>query len=532
MSSNGSAVAKARPFAPFAHRAFALLWTATLISNIGTWMHDVGAGWLMTELSPSPAVVTLVQAATSLPIFLFALYAGALADRLDKRRMLIVINFLLFAVISVLAILVWAQLVTPTVLVLFTLAIGTGAAFMAPAWQAVVPMLVPRSELRAAIGLNSMGINVSRAIGPALAGILIATVGLAAPFALNAVSHLVIILALVLWRPEMTAPRRRSQLSIPKDMATGLRHVRHNAQMRKTLIRSFAFFIFASAFWAMMPLIARGADAAGSSLYGFLVAMVGAGAVLGALGLPYLQGRLNADQVVHLGTVLTALSLTAFALSTTTEVIIPAAFMGGVAWILVLTSLNVSAQMALPDWIRARGLAVSLMVFFGSMSAGSLVWGQVAMRLSVPTALLIAAIGLVIGLLATRRYQLGTSDSLDLSPANAWPEAPPLPEGQSEDSPAIVMIKYQIEPEHTTEFMDTAHTFSAERYRDGATQWALVQDVADPTIWIEVFHLPSWAEHLQQHGRVTVSDVVLHSKLHAFDRRPEGPVISHYIAPA
>lgn len=530
MSSAPEAAARPSPFAPFAHRAFVLLWTAALISNIGTWMHEVGAGWLMTELSPSPAVVTLVQAATSLPIFLFALFAGALADRVDKRQMLIVINLLLFAVIAVLAVLVRAGLVTPTVLLLFTLVIGTGAAFMAPAWQAVVPLLVPRSQLRAAIGLNSMGINVSRAIGPALAGILIASVGLAAPFALNAASHLVIIAALILWRPEAAPVARRSHLPILQEMATGLRHVRHNRPMVQTLIRAFAFFSSASAFWAMMPLVARGADDAGSSLYGFLVATVGVGAVLGALGLPYLQARLDAHRVVQLGTLMTAAALMAFALSTATAVIIPGAFLGGVAWILVLTSVNVSAQMALPDWIRARGLAVNLMVFFGSMSAGSLIWGQVASRLSVSGALLAAALGLVGGLVLTRKVMLGTADDLDLAPANAWPEAPPLAEGDSEDSPAVVMIQFRIDPADTEAFVEAALRVSAERYRDGATRWDLIHDVTDPASWIELFHLPSWAEHLQQHARTTVSDTELHTALRAFDQRPDGPVVLHYIA--
>lgn len=530
MSSTGKAAAKSSPFSPFAHRAFVLLWTAALVSNIGTWMHEVGAGWLMTELSPSPAVVTLVQAATSLPIFLFALLAGTLADRLDKRRMLIVINLLLFFVIAVLALLVRLELVTPTVLLLFTVVIGTGAAFMAPAWQAVVPLLVPRSELRAAVGLNSMGINVSRAIGPALAGILIASVGLAAPFALNAVSHLVIIAALILWRPEVPVVPKRSHLPILQEMATGLRHVRHNRPMLQTLIRAFAFFISASAFWAMMPLVARGADDAGSSLYGFLVATVGVGAVLGALGLPYVQGRFNAHRVVQLGTLMTAAALLAFAFSTATAVIIPGAFLGGVAWILVLTSVNISAQMALPDWIRARGLAVNLMVFFGAMSAGSLIWGQVASRLSVSSALFAAALGLIVGLLVTRNVMLGTADDVDLAPANAWPEAPPLAEGDSEDAPAVVMIQFQISPTDKAAFVEAAYKVSAERYRDGATRWDLIHDVTDPARWIEVFHLPSWAEHLQQHARTTVSDTELHDALRAFDQRPDGPVVRHFIA--
>ena len=532
MSSSGNGIPSGGAFAPFGHQAFALLWTATLISNIGTWMHEVGAGWLMTELSPSPAVVTLVQAATSLPVFVFALFAGTLADRLDKRRMLIVINFLIFLIISALSALVWLERITPLTLILFTLAIGTGAAFMAPAWQAIVPMLVPRSELRAAIGLNSMGVNVSRAIGPAVAGILIATVGLVAPFALNAASHLVIIAALLMWCPEAPTAPRRSHLSIPQDMATGLRHVRHNGPLRITLIRSVAFFLFASAFWAMMPLIARGADAAGSSLYGFLVATVGAGAVLGALALPRVQRSLNADRTVQLGTVLIAAALAALALSTATAVLVPAAFLGGVAWILVLTSLNVSAQMALPDWVRARGLAVNLMVFFGSMSAGSLIWGQVADRLSVSLALLVAAGGLILGLTGTLHLRLGSGDSLDLSPANAWPEAPILAADQNADAPAIVMLSFQIDPADTDAFLHAAEHVAAERYRDGATHWSLAQDVSDPRIWIEVFQLPSWAEHLQQHGRSTVSDAEQRARMHGFDRQSGGPVIRHFLVTA
>ncbi|MEL7012317.1 MAG: MFS transporter, partial [Pseudomonadota bacterium] len=234
-------------FSPFAHSAFALLWVATLISNIGTWMHEVGAGWLMTTLNPDPAVVTLVQAATTMPIFLFALFAGALADRVDKRRMLITINILLFSVISLLSVLVWLERMTPAILIAFTLAIGTAAAFMAPAWQSVVPQLVPREKLKSAIALNSMGINISRAIGPALAGILIASVGLAAPFALNAASHLVILAALLLWRPQISdAPAHHG--SLLGDMMTGLRHVRHNEAMLATAIRAAAFFLFASAY--------------------------------------------------------------------------------------------------------------------------------------------------------------------------------------------------------------------------------------------------------------------------------------------
>jgi len=523
-----SSTDKPGAFAPFGHSAFALLWTATLISNIGTWMHDVGAGWLMTTLNSSPAVVTLVQAATTLPVFLFALLAGALADRLDKRRMLIAINLALMVVITALTVLVWQERMTPALLILFTLAIGTGAAFMAPAWQAVVPQLVPRDTLKPAIALNSMGINISRAVGPALAGILIASVGLAAPFALNAVSHVIIILALVMWRPDPT-PVRAHHGSILSEMATGLRHVRYNPPMVATLVRALAFFLFASAYWSLLPLIARGAEGGGSELYGILMALIGTGAVTGALVLPKLGGRLSSDQTVMLGTSGTALALVLLALAATPPFLMIAAFLGGLSWIAVLTSFNVSAQMALPDWVRARGLAVFLMGFFGSMALGSVIWGQIANATAVPVALLIAAGGLVVGVFATRNFHVGQGEKLDLAAAAVWPEAPTLGAASKPDQPAMVTVEYRIAEENRNAFQAAIAAFSNERYRDGATQWHLHQSVEDPVLWVETFHLPSWAEHLEQHNRVTKNDADLQSRVHALDLRDTGPVVRHFV---
>ncbi|MFN3131133.1 MFS transporter [Roseibium sp.] len=517
-------------WSPFGYRAFALLWVATLISNIGTWMHDVGAGWLMTTLNSSPAVVTLVQAATTLPFFLFALLAGALADRLDKRRMLITINLGLFGVISVLALLVWQEQMTPILLIVFTFVIGTGAAFMAPAWQAVVPQLIPRETLKPAIALNSMGINISRAIGPALAGILIAGVGLAAPFALNAATHLVIIAALVFWRPEAT-PKRTHHGSILSEMATGLRHVRYNGPMLATLVRAVAFFVFASAYWSLLPLIARGVADGGSELYGMLMALIGAGAVTGALVLPRLTGKLTSNQTVQFGTLGTAAALAVLALSAEAFALMAAAFLGGLSWIAVLTSFNVSAQLALPDWVRARGLAVFLMGFFGSMALGSILWGQIATATSVPITLLIAATGLIAGMILTRKVEVGQAESLDLSAANVWPQAPALNPGSSVDQPAMVTVEYRIAEADRAGFTAALQNFAKERLRNGATRWDLHQSVEDPEIWMESFHLPSWAEHLEQHARVTRHDADLQQSVRTFDIRESGPVVRHFVVP-
>lgn len=517
-------------FSPFGHVAFALLWTATLISNVGTWMHDVGAGWLMTTLNSSPAVVTLVQAATTLPVFLFALFAGTLADRLDKRRMLITINIIVTGVATLLAFMVWQELMTPVLLILFTFAMGTGAAFMAPAWQAIVPQLVPREKLKPAIALNSMGINVSRAIGPALAGLLIASVGLAAPFALNAASHVVIIIALVLWRPQVSN-KKSYHGPILSDMATGLRHVRYNDALKETAYRSMAFFIFASAYWSLLPLIARQAEGGGSELYGILMALIGTGAVSGALLLPRFGKNFSSDMTVRMGTIGTMIALCAMAISATPTALMIAAFVGGFSWIAVLTSFNVSAQMALPDWVRARGLAVFLMVFFGSMALGSIVWGQVANATSVQTALLIATVGLGLGIVVTRKFKVGQGEKSDLSPASVWPEAPSLSTGQAPHQKAMVTVEYQVADDQRDAFLSALHAFAKERFRDGATRWFVHESIEEPGTWVETFHLPSWSEHLEQHDRVTADDADLQRELKAFDRRASGPVVRHFVSP-
>ncbi len=519
------------PWAPFGHRAFALLWVATLISNVGTWMHDVGAGWLMTTLNSSPAVVSLVQAATTLPVFLFALYAGTLADRLDKRKMLITVNVLLLIIISVLTVLVHLDLVTPTLLILFTLAIGTATAFMAPAWQSIVPALVPRDALQPAIALNSMGINISRAIGPALAGVLIASVSLSAPFAVNAASHIVIIVALLMWKYDGGA--KTTKQPIFNAMLTGVRHVAHNAALKATLVRSFAFFIFASAYWALLPLVARNIEGGGATLYGILLTLIGTGAVIGALTLPKFRAKLDASTMAAYGTIGTAVAMGVLATAWSPWVASVAALLGGFSWIAVLTTFNVSAQTALPNWVRARGLAINLMVFFGSMSLGAAMWGQIATATSTSTALLISAVGLIIGLLLTRGFKLGQGEDLDLTPSMHWP-APDvaLPEeGLGERGPVMVEVEYRIKPEDKDRFLAALYDWSGERWRDGAFEWRVFQSAEDPDIWIEAFLVSSWDEHLQQHARVSNQDKDVQATVRAFDTRETGPVVRHLIAP-
>jgi predicted MFS family arabinose efflux permease len=383
----------ASPWSPFRHQAFTVLWIATVVANIGTWMYNAGSGWLMTSLSPDPLVVSLVQVATSLPMFLFAVPAGALADIVDKRWLLIAVEGATTVFSAIIAALVSLDLVTPANLLLFTFVLGAGAALSSPAWQSIVPQLVPRRDLAPAVAANSVGINISRAVGPALAGVIIAGFGFASPFWLNAASNLGIIGALLWWRPRPSVVQRLPAERFFGAVRTGFRHIRHNSHLRATLARAVAFFLFASAYWALMPLVARNQISGGPQLYGLLLGTIGAGAVGGAFALPWFRRSIGPDRLVAAGTVGTAVSLVLFGLAHEPVAGIAAGMMAGVSWIAVLASLNVSAQVALPDWVRGRGLSMFVTVFFGAMTVGSAVWGQVAGMLGLPGAHFMAAAG-------------------------------------------------------------------------------------------------------------------------------------------
>ncbi|MEO0910184.1 MAG: MFS transporter, partial [Pseudomonadota bacterium] len=285
-----------------------------------------------------------------------------------------------------------------------------------------------------------------------------------------------------------------------------------------------------SAYWALLPLIAREAEGGGSELYGMLMALIGGGAVLGAFVLPKLQSSITSDMTVKLGTLGTVAALLIIAVSNSTPALMLASVFGGLSWIAVLTSFNVSAQTALPDWVRARGLAVFLMVFFGSMSLGSIVWGQVATVTGISLTMVIAACGLVFGILLTQRFKVGQGEDLDLSSMSVWPDAPALPDGYSSDRPAMVTIEYEVETSKADAFLEALKEFAEERMRDGAIRWDVHESVENPGTWIETFHLPSWQEHLEQHNRLTANDADQHAKLQAFDKRTSGPVVRHYVS--
>jgi len=517
------------PFSPFRQAAFTVLWTATVVANVGTWMYNAASGWLMTSLDADPLMVSLVQVATSLPMFLFALPAGALADIIDKRRFLIILEVATTVVSAMIAALVWLNLVTPGALLLFTFLLGTGAALTAPAWQSIVPQLVPKQMLGPAIAANSVGINISRALGPALAGLIIAGIGIAAPFWINAVSNLGIIGALLWWRsPPMAANRLPAERFVGA-IVTGFRHTRHNRHLNATLIRAVGFFLFASAYWALLPLVARNQIAGGPQLYGILLGAIGAGAVCGAFALPWLKAKLGPDRLVAAGTIGTAVTLVLFGLAREPVAALFASIIAGVSWIAVLASLNVSAQVALPEWVRGRGLAMFVTVFFGAMTLGSAVWGQAAGMIGLPDSHFVAAAGALIAIPLTWRWKLQTAAGIDLTPSVHWPTPVITHEVEPDQGPVLVTVEYRIEPANRGAFLRALERLADERRRDGAYAWGVYEDAATEGRYLETFLVESWLEHMRQHQRVTNADRVLQDAVHQF--HVEGvPKVAHFIA--
>ena len=514
---------------PFRHRAFTVIWIATIVSNIGGWMYSMASGWLMTSLDSNAFIVSMVQVANSLPMFLFAIPAGALADIVNQRRFLIVGESTITIVSAAFAALVWLHLITPVSLLLFSFVVTVGSAMTAPAWQSVVAKLVPKADLPSAVAANSAGINVSRAIGPALGGIIIAAVGIAAPFWLDAFSNIGVIAALIWWR----APTRSASALPPEPFGsairTGLRYARYNSYLRATLIRTVAFFVFGSAYWALLPLVARTRIAGGPALYGVLLGVIGASAVGGAFLLRRLRKKFGADSIVAAASLGTALATALFALARYPALATVASLIAGACWIAAVSSLNVSAQVALPEWVRGRGLAMYVTVMFGALTIGSAIWGEVAAIAGLPAALIFAAAGAIIGIPLTWRWKLQTGANVDFSPSMHWPDPVTTHTVEADRGPVLVTIEYRIDPRNRKAFLHALAQNSRERRRDGAYDWGIFEDPADESRFIETFLTDSWLEHLRQHRRVTKADRISEQAVRSF-QIGDGPKTTHLIS--
>jgi MFS family permease len=514
---------------PFRHKVFTVIWIATVVSNIGGWMYNVASGWLMTSLNPNALIVAMVQVANSLPMFLFAIPAGALADIVNQRRFLIFGESSITVVSIAFAALVWLHLITPTSLLVFSFVVSVGSAMTAPAWQSVVAKLVPKADLPSAIAINSAGINVSRAIGPALGGALVAALGIAAPFWFDAFSNIGVIAGLIWWRTP-----KRSGSPLPPEafgsaIRTGLRYARYNSYLRATLLRTIAFFLFGSAYWALLPLVARTQIIGGPALYGVLLGIIGAAAVGGAFVLKRFRAQWGADRLVAASSLGTAVATGLFAIAREPATAMVASIVAGVSWIGAVSSLNISAQVALPEWVRGRGLALYVTVMFGALTLGSAIWGQLAVMVGLPAALLFASVGAIIAIPLTWRWKLQTGANVDFSPSMQWPDPVTTREIDGDRGPVLVTVEYRIDPKNRDAFLRAIGKNSRERRRDGAYDWGIFEDPADEGRFIETFLTDSWLEHLRLHRRVTKSDQISEQAVRRF-QIGDGPKTTHLVS--
>jgi MFS family permease len=510
---------------------FRMLWSTWLIANVCMWMNDVAAAWMMTTLARTPIWVALVQSASTLPVFLLGLPSGALADILDRRRWLVATQFWLAGSAIVLCAAVVLDLMTAPLLLALTFANGIGLAMRWPVFAAIVPELVPRSHLPAALGLNGLSMNASRIIGPLVAGTLIASAGSVWVFGLNAVLCLASGFVVLRWQREHT-PNPLGRERLVSAMRVGVQFVRQSPRMRAVLTRISLFFLHSTAVLALLPLLAlrlRGGDAGTFTL---LLAAMGSGAIVAVLFLPRLRQALTRDQLVLRGTVAQSGATAVMAFAPDAWVAVPAMALNGMAWITVANSLSVSAQLALPDWVRARGMSMYQMAIMGASAFGAALWGQVATVSSLTLSLALAAVSGVLCMRLALHYVAdspGEDDDDDTSPAHqGWTAGPPAV-APGEEGRVLITIEYIIDPARAAAFQRVMQETRRARLGQGAIGWELLHDIAQPARYVEEVMDESWTEHLRRFHRATAADIALRERRLAFHQGEALPVVTRYV---
>jgi MFS family permease/quinol monooxygenase YgiN len=513
-------------WAPLRTGAFRTLWIAALVSNVGEWMQTVGAQWLLVHDSHAAILVSLVQTADALPAVLFAMVGGVLADIFNRVKLLLAVMAGLTAAGGTLTALTAAHLMPPALLLLFTFVLGTGGILAEPAYQSLVPDMVPRPQVPAASALGSISINLARVIGPAIGGLLVARIGVAAVFGLNTATFVLYAIVLAC-HPRLGGPSQSSERFIP-GLRAGGRYARHAPVVQRILLRAALFLVPASALWALLPLIAAQRLGLGSSGYGVLLSALGAGAIGGALLVPHARARLSANTLAAVASLAYAAALAAAALSRNLALTIVVLLPAAAAWTTFLSNVNAALQLFLPRWVRARGLSVYQMVLFGAQAAGAAIWGVVAGAAGLATAFLAAAVVMAAGAATLWCWPFQEIADMDRSVVR-WPE-PQFPVSADRDTgPVLVRITYTIAADQEQQFRRAMADLRQSRLRTGALDWALYQDAKNPRLFVEQFSVPSWEEHLRQHQeRQTVTDLHYHDDAAALsDPQPQ---TDHYLA--
>ncbi|MBV8073143.1 MAG: MFS transporter [Acidobacteriaceae bacterium] len=522
-------------WAPLRHRLFRDRWIASIVSNIGGWMQDTAGTWLMTALTRSPLLIALMQTAASLPVLMLGFAAGATADMFDRRRLLIFWQTWMLVAVLILSALTLLGIVSPWSLLTLTFLLNIGAAMTNPAWQAIVPELVPRQELPDAIAMNSAGYNLARAVGPALGGLMVAaftstTAGAGWVFFVNAISFVAVIWVLYAWH---RTPLFKSALPGERmlgSMRTGLRYVRYAPALQAVLIRAFVFTFFVSAVWALLAVVAQQHLHQGAVGYGILNGCLGVGAVVGAICLPTVRNKLSADQIVAICTVVAAINLFILAFARNTPLIIFGLLAGGFAWTSTTSTFNVAVQLSIPAWVQARALGIYQTIFQGGMALGSVAWGFTAEHISTPRALMFSAIGLLITIPLTRGLHLLRGKPADLRPFTLSRPTPQLViEPSYDDGPVFVTVEYQVHKENRDPFVESIHKLRDVRMRNGAIRWGVYQDGSNPERFVETFVVDSWLEFLRSRERMTANDRAIRDGVLLYYEGDAPPPISYML---
>ena len=500
--------------APLRQSVFRMLWLTWLMANLCMWMNDVAAAWMMATIATAPIWVALIQTAATLPMFVLGLPSGALADSLDRKRYFLVTQLWVGVVAVLLSLTLFLGWMSPPILLALTFANGIGLAMRWPVFAAIVPEIVPRSQLPAALALNGVSMNASRILGPLVAGALIASVGTVWVFLLNAVLSLVAAIVISRWQREHRVnPLGRERLW--PAMRVGLQHVMQSDHLKGVLLRIFVFFFHSTAVMALLPLLAKGMPGGGAGTFTVLLASMGLGAITVAVFLPRLRRRYTRDGLVLRGAVLQALSMAVVSWTDQLWVAAPAMSVGGAAWITTANTLSVSIQLGLPDWVRARGMSIYQMALMGGSALGAAVWGQVATWTSVPHSLSLAAAMGSMTMWVVSRWTPDPGTSDDLSPRRVVP-APSRLDAPGEGH-IMVMIEYRVDPARAADFRQLMlGEGRRSRLRNGALSWELLHDIHHPGRFVEMIVDESWTDHLRRFDRTTEADAALREKRLAF----------------
>ncbi|MEI5679870.1 MULTISPECIES: MFS transporter [unclassified Mesorhizobium] len=515
--------------APFKHSIFRSVWFASLASNFGGLIQSVGAAWMMTAISNSADMVALVQASTALPIMLFSLASGAIADNYNRRKVMLTAQAFMFAVSIALTLAAYFNFLTPWLLLSFTFLLGCGTALNNPSWQAAVGDMVPRSDLPAAVSVNSMGFNLTRSVGPAIGGIIVAAAGAAAAFAVNAVSYLPLLFVLSRWKQKET-PSTLPRETLGIAMTAGLRYVAMSPNIEKVLLRGFVFGFTAISVLALLPLVARDIVQGGPLLYGVLLGAFGIGAVGGALINAWLRQKLSSEWIVRLGFMGFAVCASVAALSQMAWLTCAALLIGGGSWVISLSLFNVTVQMSTPRWVVGRALSLYQTATFGGMALGSWIWGVIAENHGAGQALLASAALMIAGAaLGLKWFTLPEQTSLNLDPLNRWKEPHLALDVKPRSGPIVIMIEYVIALKDTAEFLDAMAERRRVRRRDGARQWTLARDLENPELWMETYHTPTWVEYVRHNQRITHADAIVGERVRKLHSGQEPPRVHRMI---